>query len=357
MYVDYNKVRATRAKGGTSSSYGKSSKVTVTNADFSTIPWDKAWTIWKEAADAAEELETDAMHQRMVEMQDLKIKRLEEQWALENPESGSYEGNWEDSHPSPERPRLKDRVSIRRKAGNKALQEEFVTKYIIGDATAQILPKLVDILAACKLRKNDNGLYSGEAFLEDNATTPTMLGIWKFLMLDSKSCYLPTQYKAPYKTYSALVPVILYAHKLHNGIKYSEWDPEEIHYIVPHALAEAMTWDGEIPSKDDLITGRDQGLTVQSGKTEGDKRSPISTFKLYATTGTCYANMPELVRVMLAQIWLAHPDNRTKYMVLDPKSWDSIPLPLISAEVIAEVAQREVEIMPWNNPTIMDKWK
>lgn len=330
MYIDYNKVRAARA-------YGKSSKVVVSNASFSTIPWEKANEIWKEAADAAEELATDAVYDQMLRLYEANIVRLNESYELNNPESGSYEGNWDDESPRPERPELKEREDIRRKAGNKAVQDVFIPTYILGDATVEVLPKLVDILAGLKPRKNESGLYSGLYYLQDHFTTPRMIGMLRFIKVDSKSGYLPTQYKAPYRTYSALVPLILYAHKLNNGIKYSEWDPKEIHYVVHHSLAEAMLWDGEIPSKDDLIVGRDQGLTVQSGASIGNKRSPISTFKLYATTGTCYQSMPEYVKVMLSQIWLAHPDNRTKYMVLDPKSWDSVPLPLISSDVMINV--------------------
>ena len=345
MHIDYNKVRA---KG--SSAYGKSSKVTVTNASFSTIPWEKANEVWKEAADAAEELGTEAIYAQMLRQHEIKLARLTESYELNNPESGPYEGNWDDEAPMPEPPVLKDREGIRRKAGNKAVQDVFIPTYILGDATAEVLPKLVDILAELTLRKNESGLYSGLYYLQDHFTTPKMLGILRFIKLDSKSGSLPTQYKAPYKTYSALVPLVLYAHRLKRGIKYSEWDPAEIHHIVPKTLADAMLWDGEVPSKDDLIIGRDQGLTVQSGATIGNKRSPISTYKLYATTGTCYQDMPEYVRVMLSQIWLAHPDNRTKYMVLDPKSWDSIPLPLISSDVllVEEVASTPGIKSPWN---------
>lgn len=344
-YINFNKVKVSRG-------YGKSSKVIVTNSDYNTIPWEKAWEVWKEAADAAEELATSAVYSVMLSQYEYSIKRAEEEYQLASPESGSYEGNWEDQFPTPERPRLKDRAVIRRKAGNKALQEEFVIKYILGDATVQILPKLVELIASLSLRKNGTGLYSGEFFLADHFTTPKMLGIWKFLMLDSKSCYLPVQYKAPYRTYSALVPFIMYAHRLAHDIPYSSWDPDEIHYVVPATLAEAMLWDGEVPSRDELIEGREQGLTVQSGATAGSKRSALSTYKLYATTGTCYSGLPEYVKVMLSQIWLAHPENRTKYMILDPKSWDSVPLPLISAEVTYEVEDKKlnkVSDLPWKD--------
>jgi hypothetical protein len=43
--------------------------------------------------------------------------------------------------------------------------------------------------------------------------------------------------------------------------------------------------------------------------------------------------VPELAQTMIAQIWCAHPSNRTKYMVLDPKNWDAIPAPLISSDI------------------------
>jgi hypothetical protein len=36
---------------------------------------------------------------------------------------------------------------------------------------------------------------------------------------------------------------------------------------------------------------------------------------------------------MLSQIWVAHPENRTKYMVLDPLNWDRVPPPLIETDI------------------------
>lgn len=52
---------------------------------------------------------------------------------------------------------------------------------------------------------------------------------------------------------------------------------------------------------------------------------------------------------MLAQIWVAHPDNRTKYMVLDPLNWDRVPPALIQVEVL-EPRTSQVEYtsdLPW----------
>jgi hypothetical protein len=77
---------------------------------------------------------------------------------------------------------------------------------------------------------------------------------------------------------------------------------------------------------------------------------------LYGVTHPEFRILPELAQVMLAQIWCAHPENRTKYMILDFKNWDQMPEPLITTEIfISPVAKTKVAKkddyvidLPWN---------
>ena len=48
---------------------------------------------------------------------------------------------------------------------------------------------------------------------------------------------------------------------------------------------------------------------------------------------------------MLCQIWLAHPQHRTEYMILDPNNWDTIPAPLIETDLIKTTTSSDV---PWD---------
>jgi hypothetical protein len=53
---------------------------------------------------------------------------------------------------------------------------------------------------------------------------------------------------------------------------------------------------------------------------------------------------------MLTQIWCAHPENRTKYMVLCPYAWDCIPPPLISNNIFLDAQKSKFDLddsEPW----------
>lgn len=343
-YVDYSKVKASR-------NYGKSLAPTVTTPTFDSLPWAKANAVYLEAANNAAAMSIAAHNSARDEEYEKKISKLETDWEAENSESGSYEGNIRDEHPQKPYDLPDNLASVRRKAGQMALKTEFMEIYGLTDSAPILMPQIITHLSRCNLSKNENGLISGLQFCKDHFATPEGLGLYRMLMLDSRSSYLKTQYKAPNKQYCALVPLVLYAHKLTAGVPYSAWDPEEIHYVVNHSLAEAMKFRPENwPDKASILTGRTQGLTVASGASAGSLRSPVSTYKLYSTTGTCFQGMPADAQVILAQIWCAHPDNRTKYMILDCVNWDKIPMPLIAADVVPEATSKylsSVELPTW----------
>ena len=347
-YINYARVNAQRTA---TRSTGKSSAVTTVKKSFSNIPWAEAYSIYKTAGDEWEELATLAQRAEEDSAYEASIQKLETR--VSEGESGAYEGNIRDENPQTNRKPLAHRAYGRRKAGQKALIENFINAYNLGDWSETIMPEIITKVGGMHLTRNSNGLISGKRFIYDNFTTDADKGLWAFLMLDSRSCYLSTQYKGSSKPYSTLVPLILYAVRLVRGEAYTAWDPAELRSVVNHELAEAMLFTtDQWPTRDELIEGREQGLTIGSGKDMGKKRSPISTFKLYATSGTCYQGMPACLQVMLAQIWVAHPDNRTKYMVLDPTNWDRVPPPLIEAEPLAPktpyTGSYESDL-PWEN--------
>jgi len=345
-YINYAKVNAQRS--------AKSSAVTSVTKSFSSIPWEKVYQLYLAAADEWEDTATAAQHASADEKYKyyLSMKALEAVTA----ESGAYEGNIADEHVQNAYPPLPGKAKGRRKAGLKAVVDNFLNVYKFGDWSTTIMPDIITKIGNMSTAKNDNGLISGKRFVKDNFRTDADRGLWVFLMLDSRGSYLPTQYRGTAKQYSALVPLIPYAQRLLHGTPYSAWDPAEIHQVVNEDLADAMLFrapEDQWPDKDHLISGRVQGLTVQTGKDKGKLRSAQSTWKLYATTGTCYQGMPHLTQVMLAQIWVAHPENRTKYMVLDPLNWDRVPPPLIETDIFQKpVYETSVAVdtdndLPW----------
>lgn len=199
-----------------------------------------------------------------------------------------------------------------------------------------------------------NGKYDSIALLSDNCTkSPVDMGIYYFLTSNSR--FVMRQYSSG-KDYCALVPLILAAQKKMNDVKYSEWD-SNVRVLVDKKLYEAMTTDYADYTKDELLEARRVGLTVKSGKAEGTTKSAVSTFGINGTPAVIsrgdvqiegLSTLPPLVRVMLCQTWCAHPSNRTKYMILDPKDWDNMPPALAEDNPFREPKEvAEPSLLPW----------
>lgn len=317
--------------------YGRSSAVTITRKTLREIPWAEGYeayqaaaNMWEETASAAYEAIQDATYANFIKQKEVEYEYL-------NSESGALEFNLSDAHPQEPYKALPNRVAGRRKAGQKAFVE-WLTAKSFGDLSTTVLPELMTLVGNLSYKLNPNGLISGKSLLPHFSENNTMKGIYVFLMLDTRSCYLDKQYKGTARPYSSLVPLILYAIRLVKGVPYTAWDPAELSLVVNHDLVEAMLFDmpeDQWPTREEIIAGRLQGLTFASGSNIGKVRNPVTSFKLYATGGTCFEKTPPLFQVMLSQIWVAHPDNRTKYMVLDPKNWDKVPPPLIEVDVFS----------------------
>jgi hypothetical protein len=65
--------------------------------------------------------------------------------------------------------------------------------------------------------------------------------------------------------------------------------------------------------------------------------------------------LPKLTQTILTQCWLAHPESRTPYMILDLENWDNMPKPLVSNEIFKELPKQEpiktkekAELLPWD---------
>jgi hypothetical protein len=304
-------------------------KTKLYSSKIDTIPWEEAARLYTEYADAAE---VAAVQQLQTNYDNAYEKRRDQaiKAAGIDETEAAYEGDLNIEYDPPKLQPLAKRT-IRAKAGNDALKEYFVKPYQFKSWGITILDQLLVEFAGHKLNAlGSNGTISGLQYLKDNLDPKSArdLGVYRFLMMDSRSSYLERMYQGDARKYSALVPLILYAHKLYNNVPYSQWERETLNYVVNEELCEAMlTETPEVPA-DRLLELREVALMAA-----GKKRSAVSTYALYNLGNTELEFCPKLVKHMMLQTWVAHPTNRTKFMVLDPLNWDTMPSPLVTDNI------------------------
>ena len=324
--------------------------------DLKSIPFDVCHQIYQDAIEDAEASAESAN----LEAYEQFLRRKEQEWS--DTHEYPYEGNMSDLHPYVP---TKNLAEIRRKAGQAAIVDSFIPRYKL-DTIMQtwVMSQVIAWIARGPFNFNDyvaapeddisktseTAVIEGQRKLDplkmlgrifDNKNAWDM-GLYRFLMLDSRSCYLKTQYKGDAKQFCALVPLIMYAFKLHHGVKYSDWSKKNLEYVVNRSLYEAMV--SEPPTtltKAEILELREAGLVYKSGAKMGEIRSPETTYKIYDTADSPLHDLPDLAKTMVTQIWCAHPKNRTKYMILDPYNWDSMPAPLINNDIFAQTADFE----------------
>lgn len=160
---------------------------------------------------------------------------------------------------------------------NKANFESEVTTFAATHRiTSQtwVYPQLLAHVGKWTLSRNSNGLFSGKQLVVDNCkNNPFNQGVYWFLM--SRKRALVKAYTFP--DYNNLVPLILAAHKKMNGIKYIEWDPAELAFVVDARLCDAMLCKPPEYTKQELIEIRTKGLVTYTGANPGRVKSAIST--------------------------------------------------------------------------------
>lgn len=327
----------------------KSRVINESNANWLDMPWEQLYedclAAQNDAIALAEETNLDNYKKF--------IRKKEQEWESYHPEQ-SCEQNFSEEFPFRTLPAA-TLATIRREAST-SICELFCEKEKLKVFGPQILGQIVKHISTFKLSTEAGNEYDpklAEVALAEGRTddliSPArlyrqvfmpdkrMMGVYQLIMQDSKSMYLDKQYQAPAKQYCTLVPLVLMAFKLHHLVPYSHWNPNTLEGIVHRKLVEAMRYEYEFPSRDEILASRDLGLEIKSGSKAGQKRNALHTHKLYGTHAL--SELPELLQVMLAQIWCAHPTNRTKYMILDPDNWDKMPAPLIETDVVAHQPQ------------------
>jgi hypothetical protein len=322
----------------------------ILSGNLDQIPWEEAHRIYQEAADLhISNLLEAAEH---AYNQDYQRKRQQAlQLAGISETEASYEGDlgipYEPPTLTPEQEQRE-----RYKAGSEAIYEYFLKPYHIKQWGVKILDQIVQEFSRHRLNaQGAEGTISGLQYLKDNIDPklPRIMGIYRFLMLDKRSEYLQKQNTGEAKKYSSLVPLILYAHKLYNNTPYSQWERESLHRVVNPLLAEAMLTQVPELTQARLLELREIGLQ-QAGKT----RPANTSYNLNGLKNTELGHCNNLVKTMMCQTWVAHPQNRTKYMVLDPLVWDRMPPPIVSTSIFREPPQA-----PARSPQVMgggDDW-
>ncbi len=171
-------------------------------------------------------------------------------------------------------------------------------------------------------------------------------GLIYYLITSPRGTIFPERVKATSPEllpFSALVPLFLAPYKKFHDIPYSSW--ENISTLVDKDLVAAMYSHPPEYNSDELLQFRVTGSTVKSGDKAGDVKNPINATSITKVGVEEFDQLPRLAKIMLTQVWVAHPSLRNEYMVLDPVNWDQMPEPLIPTELHKIITPSK---LPWD---------
>lgn len=224
---------------------------------------------------------------------------------------------------------------------------KFIEAYELANKFTWVLPQMKAHFGTwVPVKDEEADLFNGLLTVKRNcASNQFNQGLW-FIAQRPRSGLISGQGVRLYAQgeYNNLVPLILSAFRTYQDIPYSAWSRNGLNYIVDQDLYEAMTCDMPLLDASTVRELRDHGLRVQTGAKQGQLRSAVTTSMLYGLTKSNNPEMrdkPKLAVVMLAQIWCAHPSNRTHHMVLDPMDWDNMPEPAISTDIMQPAATQK----------------
>jgi hypothetical protein len=222
-----------------------------------------------------------------------------------------------------------------------------------------LLPQLVAWYGSWTLIKTD-GVIDCLATVKQNCPDPKSRAFYMLSRI-KRSLLVPTQTKFP--EYATLTPLILMGQKRMQGINYESWkNSSGLEWILEPRLLSAVVLDSEDSEvccglgSERLLEIQTQGVTTKAGKTVGSKKPAKSTWSLTGIQDTEIGYLPKITQTILTQCWLAHPELRTPYMILDPNNWDSMPQPLVSNDIFKPVVpetkkqnlRETANLMPWD---------
>lgn len=245
-----------------------------------------------------------------------------------------------------------DQISECKLEARKKVVESFVASNGIGLKYTWVLPQLTAKVGSWEAVRGTDGKYNGKDTVVLNCKDDLFnRGVWYTLQYAKRSELILGSDVRLYRVgeYNNLVPLILNAFKTYQNISYSSWSPKNLNFVVDFDLLLAMQAILPEMSHEEIIQLRNDGLAYKTGDKKGVIRNPQTSSMLYGIKehprwGPILGDQPRLALVMLAQIWCAHPSNRTHHMILDPSNWDVMPIPLISVEPILKVHTSKLRI-------------
>lgn len=222
-----------------------------------------------------------------------------------------------------------------------------------------LLPQLVAWFGNWTLVKDSSDKIDCLETIKHNCVDPKSRAFYMLSRI-KRSLLIATQTKNP--EYATFTPLIMMGQKRMKGLDYESWkNSSGLQYILEPRLFDAMILDSEDLSiigglgSDRLREIQVQGLTTKSGKTAGTMKPAKSTWSLTGIQDTEIGHLPKLTQTIITQCWLAHPELRTPYMILDLENWDSMPKPLVSNEIFKQEPEQKpirtkelAEVLPWD---------
>ena len=239
--------------------------------------------------------------------------------------------------------------------------ETWATSMELSHLSTWLLPQLVAYYGSWTL------VYTGDridclATIKHNCPCDQTRAFYTLSRI-KRSILVSNQTRSP--DYATLTPLILMGQKRMRGVSYEAWrTAKDLSWMLEPRLLEAVMLDSEIVAavcnlgSERLIEIRDQGLLARTGVKAGQMKPAKSTWSLTGIQDTELGSLPKLTQTILTQCWLAHPESRTSYMILDLQDWDSMPQPLVTNDIFKAVVQPQLPtkkqtkelatIMPWD---------
>jgi hypothetical protein len=264
-----------------------------------------------------------------------RIYRQKERYARVNAGSEEVDDSVPDAIPAD---RLDEKLleSLKLRV-NKEAVEAFAAKYNIVNSWKFLGPQLLAYLAEYRLPSKNE--ICARAFLDLNVRgKPRELGLYRLITKVPRGSLMSKQVLPEHRNYSSLVPLYMAAQKKYNGISYNSWDRSSLGALLDKDLWAAVSY--EIPAEVSSALGSEELLAIREAGLQGTYKgkpiryNPETYHILKGISQSLIGNMPRYLQVMLTQIWVAHPVNRTELMILNCKDLDNMPEPLISTNVV-----------------------
>jgi hypothetical protein len=224
-----------------------------------------------------------------------------------------------------------------------------------------LLPQLVAWFGTWTLVKDASGEIDCLATIRQNCPDPQSRAFYTLSRI-KRSVLVANQTRSP--DYATLTPLILMGQKRMAGVSYETWrTATNLSWILEPRLYSALVLEPEVLGaacslgSDRLIQIRDQGLLARTGTKAGQMKPAKSTWSLTGIQDTELGSLPKITQTILTQCWLAHPESRTPYMILDLQNWDAMPQPLLTNDIFKAVpaavpstkpVKETANLMPWD---------